>query len=192
MTKFSTIEQDAINYVASLLNNNKDGHGVDHAIRVLNNAKIIAEDYNCDLEVVTLAALLHDVDDHKLFNTVNNANARKFLVDKGYASNTIDFVCKIINEISFRHNTSKPSTIEGQIVQDADRLDAIGAIGIARAFVFTGSHSGDINDGIQHFKDKLLELKDLMNTKVASILAESRHQIMLDFLAQFEIEKGGT
>lgn len=187
---YSEREQRCIKYISSLLIDNKsNGHGDDHALRVLGNAMKIAKGYSCNMEVVTLAALLHDVDDHKLFSTVNNANARKFLVAEGIASETIEEICEVINAVSFTHGQS-PRTIEGKIVQDADRLDAIGAIGIARAFAFGGSVGNNLSDTVQHFRDKLLKLKGMMNLPEAVKMAELRHDRIVIFLSQLE-EEGG-
>ena len=95
----------------------------------------------CDRVVVALAALLHDADDHKLFHTENNANARTFMQSQQVESDTIEFVCEVINGVSFSKNKGiHPGSIEGKIVQDADRLDALGAIGIARTFAFGGKN----------------------------------------------------
>lgn len=188
---FKETEERCKNYITSLLHNHRsNGHGDDHSLRVLSNAMKIAKGYSCNMEVVTLAALLHDVDDHKLFNTVNNANARKFLVAEDIVSETIEEICEVINVVSFTHGQS-PRTIEGKIVQDADRLDAIGAIGIARAFAYGGSVGNDLSNTIQHFRDKLLKLKGMMNTPEATEEAELRHEEIVSFLSQLIVEGGG-
>ena len=188
---YSEREQKCIKYISSLLQKHRsNGHGDDHALRVLNNAMKIAEGYSCNMEVVALAALLHDVDDHKLFNTVDNANARKFLVAEGIASETIEEICDVINAVSFTHGQT-PSIIEGKIVQDADRLDAIGAIGIARAFAFGDSIGNDLSDTVQHLRNKLLKLKSMMNLPEAVKMAELRHDRMVTFLSQLK-EEGGN
>lgn len=183
------LECDCICYITSILKEHRsNGHGDDHALRVLKQAKTIAKKYtSVEMTVVTLAALLHDVDDHKLFGTTNNANARKFLVASGLASETIEEICEVINAVSFTHGQI-PRTIEGKIVQDADRLDAIGAIGIARAFAFGGSVKNDLCDTIRHFDDKLLKLKGMMNTPEAVDIAEARHAEMVNFLASLKSE----
>ena len=128
----------AIEYIRSLFDSNSDGHGFDHTLRVYRNALLIAEsEPGCDLQIVSLAALLHDADDHKLFFTENNANARSFLTGRFLPKDRIDRICEVINAVSFSKNRDKqPGTPEGRIVQDADRLDAIGAVGIARTFAF--------------------------------------------------------
>ena len=102
--------------------------------------KIAENEPEADPEIVALAALLHDADDHKLFHTENNANTRSFLAENRVPEEMINQICTVINAVSFSRNRGKtPSTLEGKIVQDADRLDALGAIGIARTFA-CGSH----------------------------------------------------
>ena len=139
--------------------------------------------------MVALGALLHDADDHKLFHTENNANARRFLTEQGVDPETADRICGAINAVSFSQNRGKrPETIEGQLIQDADRLDAIGAVGIARTFAYGGKHGRTPEDSIAHFHEKLLLLKDLMNTEQAKALAEERHAFMEAFLRQWDRE----
>ena len=133
--------------------------------------------------------MLHDVDDSKIFKTKDNENAYKILESQKVDKTLINPVIAGINEISFSKNKDKkPSTIEAQIVQDADRLDAIGAIGIARTFAYGGSTSRPLESSIEHFHDKLLKLKDLRNTKEAKEIAASRHEFLLDFLDEYEKE----
>lgn len=181
---------DAKEYIAKLFEGHSDGHDLEHSMRVFSNAVAIArKEPPCDMEAVALAALLHDADDHKLFDTVNNQNARTFLESHDVDSDKIDFICTIINSVSFSKNRGKtPDSLEGKIVQDADRLDAMGAIGIARTFAYGGKHGRPLEGGIKHFHEKLLLLKDEMNTKTARELAESRHAFLEDFLARFEEE----
>lgn len=177
-------------YIEDLFAENSDGHGFDHSMWVYRNALMIAESYpEADNTVVSLSALLHDADDYKLFMTENNANARQFLGAEQVDEDTIDRICEVINSVSFSKNNGKrPDTIEGQIVQDADRLDAIGAIGIARTFAFGGKHDRSLESSIEHFHEKLLLLKDMMNTEKAKELAESRHAFMEAFLNEWERE----
>ncbi|MBO4290841.1 MAG: HD domain-containing protein [Lachnospiraceae bacterium] len=179
----------AIAFVEKLFEGNSDGHGADHTMRVYRNAMIIAQTEECDRQIVALAALLHDADDHKLFRTKNNANARDFLKKHGLEEPKTEQIVDIINAVSFSKNgDKKPSTIEGQIVQDADRLDAMGAVGIARTFAYGGSHGRDLESSIRHFHEKLLLLKALMNTGKAREMAESRHKYLLGFLNEWKIE----
>ncbi len=184
------IIEKAIGYVASLFSDNADGHGTDHAMRVYQNALYLLDFHpECDRMAVSLSALLHDVDDHKLFHTENNANARAFLKDQHLPDETIDLICAIINDVSFSKNRGKkPACMEGMIVQDADRLDAIGAIGIARTFAYGGRTGRPLDDSIKHFYDKLLLLEGEMNTKAAKELAASRHEYMKHFLDEFSSE----
>lgn len=181
---------DAEEYINNLFMNNVDGHDANHSIRVYKNACKIAEGYpESDLMVVSLASLLHDVDDYKLFNTENNMNARTFLQKHNVENDMVEFICKVINGVSFSKNKGKrPESIEGKIVQDADRLDAIGAIGIARTFAFGGRKGRSLESSLQHFDDKLLLLKDEMNTEEAKRLAEIRHAYMQGFLSEIREE----
>ena len=179
-------------YIERLFAGNADGHGLDHSMRVYKNAMLLAEtEPTADRFVVALSALLHDADDYKLFQTENNANARNFLKSANVDPETTDRICEVINSVSFSKNKGKkPETIEGQIVQDADRLDAIGAIGIARTFAFGGKHNRSLESSIDHFHEKLLLLKDLLNTEKAKELAENRHRFMEQFLKEWEKETG--
>ena len=116
------IISEAIEYVNKLFAGNSDGHGADHTMRVYHNVHILLEAYpEADSFVVSLAALLHDADDHKLFNTENNMNARSFMERKGLSPETIEQICRTINSVSFSHNRGKsPETLVGKIIQDAD------------------------------------------------------------------------
>ena len=187
-----SIIEKAKEYIETVFRGNADGHDVSHTLRVYRNALQIAKAYpQSDLYVISLAALLHDVDDHKLFHTENNANARRFLQDQDVDPKCIEQICEIINSVSFSKNRGRqPESMEGKIVQDADRLDAIGAIGIARTFAFGGRNGRPIEDTLQHFYDKLLLLKDEMNTEEAVKIAEKRHSFMADFLTQLHEETG--
>ena len=179
-------------YIERLFAGNADGHGLDHSMRVYRNAMLLAEtEPTADRFIVALSALLHDADDYKLFQTENNANARNFLKSANVDPETTDRICEVINSVSFSKNRGKkPETIEGQIVQDADRLDAIGAIGIARTFAFGGKHNRSLESSIDHFHEKLLLLKDMLNTEKAKELAENRHRFMEQFLKEWEKETG--
>lgn len=180
----------AFNYIEDLFKNDFGGHDVEHSKRVYQNALLIAKcEPECDMFIVSLAALLHDVDDHKMFHTENNANARAFLESVQLDQNQIDRICELMNGISFSKNRGvRPETLEGKIVQDADRLDAIGAIGIARTFAFGGERKRPLSATVQHFYDKLLLLKDEMNTAEGKRIAELRHQLMVDFLYELNNE----
>lgn len=191
MENDATVIDKAIEYIKEIFQGKADGHGVDHTMRVYYTALDIAKHYDnkCDMELIALAALLHDVDDHKLFQTKDNANARSFLTGQKLNEIRIESICNIINAVSFSKNKGKsPDTIEGKIVQDADRLDAMGAIGIARTFAYGGKCGRDMDSSVEHFHEKLLLLKDMMNTKEARKIAESRHRFMEQFFAELEIE----
>ena len=187
----SRLTEEAVRFIRELFAGNADGHGFDHSMRVYRNAMTIARTEECDREIAALAALLHDADDHKLFDTKENANARGFLSANGVDGETTERIIAAINAVSFSKNRSKhPETPEGRIVQDADRLDAIGAIGIARTFAYGGKHGRSPEDSIAHFHEKLLLLKDLMNTRTGREMAEERHAFMLAFLRRWEKEGG--
>ena len=179
----------AIDYLENIFTGNSDGHGADHSLRVYNNALNIRKAYECNELYVDLGALLHDVDDHKLFNNKNNENARKFLIENDFDSEAIEDIIEIINSVSFTKNKgTKPKTLEASIVQDADRLDAIGAIGVARTFMYSGKNGRGIEDSLSHFDEKLLLLKDMMNTDEALMLAEKRDSFMKEFLSEINDE----
>ena len=176
--------------VAELLKGNFDGHDLAHTERVFKNACIIREkEQKGDLKFIKTAALLHDADDHKIFDTRDNSNARKILASAGFSKREEDEICEIINAVSFSKNKGKrPERIEAAIVQDADRLDAMGAIGIARTFAYGGKHGRSIEDSLQHFYDKLLHLKDGLNTDAAKMLAEKRHELLVRFVEEMKEE----
>ena len=184
--------QSAIKYIENLFADDYGGHDVEHTKRVYRNALAIAQcEPDCDVFIVSLGALLHDVDDHKLFPTENNANARTFMESIHLEPEQIETVCELINGISFSKNRGqRPATLEGKIVQDADRLDAIGAIGIARTFAFGGERKRPLHATVQHFYDKLLLLKDEMNTDEGKRLAEHRHTLMVSFLNELNQDMG--
>ena len=161
-----------------------------HTMRVYRLAMRIAgtEDH-CDREIVALASLLHDADDHKLFETRNNENARSFLMEAEVPKDRTERIIAVINSVSFSQNRGKtPETIEAMIVQDADRLDAMGAIGIARTFAYGGEHQRPMEESVRHFYDKLLLLKDMMNTEAARTIAGKRHEYLLQFLQELREE----
>ena len=181
-----------ISYIRDLFQGNFGGHDAAHSLRVYRTALLIAEsEEGCDMEIIALAALLHDADDHKLFRTVNNANVRSFLTAQKVAPEKIERICEAINAVSFSQNRSRrPETLEGRIVQDADRLDALGAIGIARTFAYGGEHGRSLDESVAHFHEQLLLLKDELNTETARKLAEPRHTFLERFLEEYERESG--
>lgn len=203
-------------YVRGLLVGEGSGHDWWHIYRVWKMSVRIAREENANLLVVELAALLHDIADWK-FNDgdeeVGPAKARAWLQSLMVDEEVVAQVCQIVRDISYKGAgvaTPMP-TIEGQVVQDADRLDAIGAIGIARTFAYGGSKSREMynpeqnpvlhqsfeqykkGDGstINHFYEKLLLLKERMNTATAKRLAQHRHRVMEEFLDEFYLEWEG-
>ena len=177
-------------YISDLFRAVGGSHDAEHTLRVYHNAMRLADsEPECDKELVALAALLHDVDDYKLFTTENNANARGFLKSMKVPEERIDRICGIIENVSFSKSRDKKlKDIESMIVQDADRLDAMGAVGVARTFAFGGEHGRSLEDSIRHFHEKLLLLKDLMNTTMDKSLAEEIHQFLVQFLESYNRE----
>lgn len=207
--------ESVIKFVKGIFADDCSGHDYHHTMRVYRLAMQIAEQEDADMLIVQLAALLHDVDDVKLSPETHETkrNAVRFMKNSGVDDKVIASVCKIIDEVSFAGIDSVvPSTIEGKCVQDADRLDAMGAIGIARAFAYGGSKGRRIHDpdikpmtnmnkadynqnhnstSINHFYEKLLLLKDMMNTETAKKMAMHRQAVMEDFLEEFMAEWEG-
>ncbi|MBS5798082.1 MAG: HD domain-containing protein [Dysgonomonas mossii] len=171
------------------------GHDYYHIERVVINARKILQTEQADSFIVELAAWLHDLGDHKLHNGVDKSDEliSAFLKSLIVEQSVIDQIIKIVSQVSFSKG-NKPSSIEAEIVQDADRLDAIGAIGIARCFAYGGSKNRILyspdekekeNSSIQHFYDKLFKLKDLMNTESAKLIAAKRHSFMKEYITEF-------
>ncbi|WBV58565.1 HD domain-containing protein [Chryseobacterium daecheongense] len=206
----SSVIENTIDFVKEKLKGAEAGHDWFHIERVWKLSRKIAENENCNKEVVELGALLHDIADPKFHDgdeTIALKVSREFLEEQHVSEEIIGQVLFIIKNISFKNRGEAPQNlpIELKIVQDADRLDAIGAIGIARTFNFGGFKNNlmyhpDIkpklnmskeeykkSDGttINHFYEKLLLLKDLMNTEKGKELAQERHEVMLQFLDQF-------
>lgn len=202
--------EDTVEFVKEKLEGAEAGHDWFHIERVWKLSKKIAETENCNFEVVELAALLHDIADPKFHNgdeTIALDVSRQFLESRQAPEDVISQVIEIIKNISFKNRGEGPENlpIELKIVQDADRIDAIGAIGIARTFNFGGFKNNLMYDPriepklnmskeeykksngttINHFYEKLLLLKDLMNTEKGKEIAEERHDFMLKFLNQF-------
>ena len=177
-------------FVRELFSGNAGGHDVEHTLRVFRNAMRLADtEPGCDRTVVALGALLHDADDHKLFHTEGNANARAFLASHQVPGDMVERIADVINGVSFSQNQGRtPATLEGRIVQDADRLDAMGAVGIARTFAFGGEHGRGMEESLRHFDEKLLRLKALMNTPAGRQMAEGRHAFMEAFLQEYAAE----
>ena len=196
-------------FVKDKLYGEGSGHDWFHIERVHKLAKKIGEKENADLFIVELTALLHDIDDWKFSddNNTNTSNIENWLKSQEVDENAINKITSIIKTLSYKGGVvdSTQHTIEGKVVQDADRLDAIGAIGIARTFAYGGNknrlmYDPDIppqefksldevkskeNHTINHFYEKLLKLKDLMNTESGKEIAQKRHEFMEDFLKEF-------
>ncbi|MBP1915351.1 HD domain-containing protein [Lederbergia galactosidilytica] len=195
-------------WVFQELKTETSGHDWWHIYRVTQTAKSIARVEKADIFICEMAALLHDLADPKLYENeaAQIEKIKKWLKDLTVEERFITAIIEIISTMSYRGG-GRPAmkTKEGEVVQDADRLDAIGAIGIARTFVFSGAMNQLIYDpseqiqnislknasAIHHFYDKLLKLKSLMNTEYARKLAESRHSYMENFLKQFFQEWSG-
>ena len=206
--------EEAVKYVETLFAGDAGGHDAAHTLRVYRTAMFLARQEGADLPVTALAALLHDVDDVKLSpgTAAAKENAVSFLRAHGADALTQARILQIINEVSFRGTESvAPSSLEGKCVQDADRLDAIGAVGIARAFAYGGSRGRKLYDPaepplpgmdeaayrahksttVNHFYEKLFLLKDMMNTEAARVLALKRDSFMRAFLEEFYAEWEG-
>tara|TARA_R110000823_G_scaffold142845_4_gene272901 strand:- start:603 stop:1247 length:645 start_codon:yes stop_codon:yes gene_type:complete len=203
-------------FVKEQLQNAEGGHDWFHIERVFKNALLIAEDEACNLEIVKLGALLHDIADSKFHNgdeTVGPKVTRGFLEKENVDEEVIIHVQNIIENISFKGGNFDKTfrSKELEIVQDADRLDALGAIGIARAFNYGGFKNRPIYNPniapklnmskeeyknseaptLNHFYEKLLLLKDKMNTDSGKKIAQERHAFMEKFLSQFYVEWDG-
>lgn len=194
-------------FVKELFQKDSTGHDFDHAIRVKEKAMYLQRHEGGDVFIISLASLLHDVDDHKLFpDHQHQENARALLDSTDISETDKNKILKIIQEVSFKGKDSQiPTSLEGKIVQDADRLDAIGAIGIARTFAFGGARGRKLYDfterprsdmskdeylkntssSLTHFYEKLLLLKDMMNTDTAKKMAMKRHRFMQLYLKEF-------
>lgn len=202
------IIEAAKQYAEKIFKEDCSGHDFFHTMRVYRTATYIAEQERADMFIVQLAALLHDVDDRKPSpeTHINKARAVSFMKSHMVGDEVCKAVVTIIEHVSYAgKNAVPPSSIEGKCVQDADRLDAIGAIGIARAFAYGGSrnrplynpaikpctnmekseYQNHVSTTVNHFYEKLFCLKDLMNTDTAKQLAEKRHAYMKAFIAEF-------
>ncbi|WP_417557024.1 HD domain-containing protein [Mesoflavibacter zeaxanthinifaciens] len=204
-------------FVKTTLKDAEGGHDWFHTERVYNNALLISKGETVDELAVALGALLHDIADSKFNNgddTIGPKIAGEFLMKQNVSTKVINHVIKIIENVSFSSNIDNASAFKSkelEVIQDADRLDALGAIGIARTFNYGGFknralYNPDIKPNlnltkdeykkstaptINHFYEKLLLLKDKMNTKTGRKIAEERHNYMVDFLKQFYAEWHG-
>jgi uncharacterized protein len=217
MNKKAIID-NTINFVKKELKNAEGGHDWFHIERVYKNAFLISKDENVDAFTVSLAALLHDIADPKFYDgdeTIGPKKALEFLRNQNVSIGIVNHVVKIIQHISYKNSfdttNEKFSSKELEVVQDADRLDAIGAIGIARCFNYGGFKNRALYNPnilpnlnmtkeeykksdaptINHFYEKLLLLKDKMNTETGKQIAVERHNYMEQFLKQFYSEWNG-
>lgn len=195
-------------YVYELMSNDTTGHDSWHIYRVRKLAVRIAESEGGDSFIIQMAALLHDVDDWKIKKDDDSVHiAESWMFSLSLPAKLIERIKSVIDEVSFKGNlvADRTSSLEAKIVQDADRIDAIGAIGIARAFAYGGNkrrqiYNPSVSPGefrtfeeykssegttINHFYEKLLLLKDRMNTPTGREIAEYRHNYMAEFLKQF-------
>lgn len=212
------IIQNTIQFVKETLKNAEGGHDWFHIQRVLNNAKLIAENESVNIFIVSLGALLHDIAEPKFHNGDENIGpkiAKEFLEEQKIDKEIIQHITHIINHISFKNSFTKTgekfTSKELEVLQDADRLDAIGAIGIARCFNYGGFKNRSLYNPeiapnlmmtkeeyknssaptINHFYEKLLLIRDQMNTVTGKRIAEERHAYMEGFLKQFYEEWNG-
>jgi uncharacterized protein len=211
-----TIIDKTILFVKEKLQDAEGGHDWFHIERVFKNAVLIAQEEVCDVTIVKLGALLHDIADSKFHNgdeEIGPKTARDFLESENVSEEIIEHVIQIIKNISFKGGNFEKtfSSRELEIVQDADRLDALGAIGIARAFNYGGfknralynpniapklnmskeEYKKSDSPTLNHFYEKLLLLKDKMNTETGKKLAQERHRFIETFLSQFYAEWEG-
>ena len=203
-------------YIKKELSGDGTGHDWWHIVRVTKTAMQIGIKEGADLFIIELGAMLHDLGDFKFHNgdvTVGPRMVTEWLQSIGVDSVTVNNIVTIVKEISYKGSDVETpmSTLEGEIVQDADRIDAMGAIGIARTFAYGGSKNREIHNPnakpenhnnfedyknstsptINHFYEKLLLLKDRMNTETAKRMALKRHEFMVDYLNQFYKEWEG-
>lgn len=214
MTKQQAVIQHAEQFVKQILANDFSGHDWWHIERVRRSAITIAEQEGADRFICELSALLHDVADEKLCGDEAKGieQVRSWLFEQQVSEHVTHAVIEIISTMSFKGGARPPMrTLEGQVVQDADRLDAIGAVGISRVFAYSGAKGRPIYDpdvaprttmteqeyrsgndtAINHFHEKLLKLKTLMNTEYGKRMAEERHRYMEQFLERFHLEWEG-
>ena len=208
------IPEAMVRDVRTLFLGDASGHDWYHTERVMRMAERLARAEGADEEICLLAALLHDADDYKLTGGEPGSTVRAEALMAKYSvpARTRERVCAIIRAVSFKGKDSvRPETPEGMVVQDADRLDAIGAIGVARTFAYGGSRGRPMHDpgevpstdmsaeeyarhqgsSVNHFYEKLLLLRDMMNTKSAREIAAARHRVMEAFLEEFFAEWDG-
>ncbi|WP_096199609.1 HD domain-containing protein [Bacillus sp. FJAT-45350] len=207
------VVRDTIHFVKELMSKEGSGHDWYHVERVMKLAQTLANEEGADPFICTMTSLLHDVADDKICKDVEAEKQRihDWLTQHQLINDDHSHIISIIENMSFSKGTTQLPTLEGRIVQDADRLDAIGAIGIARCFVYSGykgqliydpsikvrtemtkeQYRNEESTAINHFYEKLLKLKELMNTNAGKRVAEERHSFMEAYLEQFALEWQG-
>jgi len=180
------------NYATRILGN-AGSHGMDHTDRVTRLCSVIGQEERADMQVLIPAALLHDIarplekEQGIPHETEGARMAEQYLSSIGFDENRIPAIAAAIRTHRFRSD-EKPATREAKILSDADKLDAMGAVGIARTFMRAAEHGGDIGDAVEHFHDKLLKLQDLMYTGTGKRIAGERHAFLVRFLATLDAE----
>ncbi len=216
MTEVQDNISKTVEYIKPKFSGEGTGHDWWHIYRVWQIAKHIGAKEGGDIEIIELGALLHDIADWKFHGGSDEAGpraAREWLISIGATADVVDRVCHIVENISYKgaHAQNKIESLEGKIVQDADRIDALGAIGIARTFVYGGSkgremynpsippemhadaeaYKKSVSPTLNHFYEKLLLLKDRMNTTTGKEIALERHHYMEEFVKRFLEEWDG-
>jgi uncharacterized protein len=200
----NSLKTDITDAMRDWLNDDSSGHDMDHVLRVFETGMRLADAEGADSEVVGAAALTHDIhramgeDDEYVDPADSLSEVRAILERIDFPTEKIDAVLHCVavhDEYDFRGSNRPAETIEAEILRDADNLDAIGAIGIARNFAFTGvvghplwDPQGEEYSGLYHFEDKLFHLQNEMNTETARVMAEDRHAFMVEFVERFKRE----
>ena len=196
-----------VEFVKNELAFDNSGHNFQHIERVVNNAKYLIKHEGGNEKIIVTACYLHDIIDHKLFDNIDIQKEKivKLLIENGYLPSEIEEIIEIIENISFsKGNINECNNLNLEIVRDADRLDALGAIGVIRTVEYGNSKhrlfyeeenlnrnensitfKNSTNTSLSHFYDKLLKLKDYMHTYTAKKLAEKRHNFLISFLDEF-------
>lgn len=196
-----------VEFVKNELAFDNSGHNFQHIERVVNNAKYLIKHEGGNEKIIVTACYLHDIIDHKLFDNIDTQKEKivKLLIGNSYLPSEIEEIIEIIENISFsKGNINECNNLNLEIVRDADRLDALGAIGVIRTVEYGNSKhrlfyeeenlnrnensitfKNSTNTSLSHFYDKLLKLKDYMHTYTAKKLAEKRHNFLISFLAEF-------
>ncbi len=177
-------------FIQGLFLGQEGSHDYEHVLRVVRNAKLIAASEGADQDICELLALVHDYGDKKLGHNVEKLSLMGLLIEAGIEQGRASFYAQEVALMSFSASQGKagPQSLEGKVVQDADRLDAIGAIGVARCFAYGGHKGRSLTDSLIHFDEKLLKLVELFNTKTGRGLAEIRHKRLYEFYQHMKDE----